>query len=100
MAGQRRLSLTGAGASSLGLFRHFKGIVHFYTEVSDRALELRMPQKKLYCTQVLGASIYQCRFRPPEGMGGVVGRIQSERIDGSRGAANRVYGSETGSPPI
>jgi hypothetical protein len=54
MAGQRRSSLDRRnGKSDFRLFRHFKGIIDLYSQVSDGAFKLRVTKQELDCSQVL-----------------------------------------------
>ena len=46
----------------LGLLRNLEGIVHLYSEIPDRALQLRVPQEELDCTDVLGSLVDQRAF--------------------------------------
>lgn len=48
----------------LRLLSYFKRVVNLNAEVTNSALEFRMPQKKLDSAQVFSPSVDQRRFRP------------------------------------
>jgi hypothetical protein len=51
---------------NLGLFRHFQGIIDFYTQVPYRAFQFGMPQQQLYRPKILCPSINQRGFGAPK----------------------------------
>jgi hypothetical protein len=52
----------------VGLLSHFQGVVHLNAEVTDRALQLRVPEEDLNGPQVLRPAVDQGCLRPPERM--------------------------------
>ena len=64
--------------SDVDLFRYRERVVDLDAEISNGALDLCMPQKELYGSQIAGTSIYQGRFGPTKGMRPEKVRIQSD----------------------
>jgi hypothetical protein len=56
------------GSSDVNLLRYCDGVVDLYAEVSDGALDLRVPQQELHRPQIACAPIDQGRFRASERM--------------------------------
>lgn len=54
--------------SDVNLFCYREGIVYLDDEISNGALDLRMPQKKLHGSQVAGSAVNQGRLGPSKGM--------------------------------
>src|SRR6185437_1029953 len=65
-------------ALHLCLLGDLQRVVHFDAEVTHCALELRVPQEKLYYPEVLRPSVYQRRFRPPQGVRAIGVGIESD----------------------
>ncbi len=59
-------------ASDFGLLRNLQGIIHFYAQVSDRALQPGMTKQQLYRAQVLGASVDERHLGPSHSMGSIL----------------------------
>ena len=52
------------GISDFHLFRYRKRIVHLDAEIPDCAFNLGMAEQELHGSQIAGAPVNQCRFRP------------------------------------
>lgn len=83
-SGLRRLApKAGEAALGLGLLRHLQGILHLDPEVSDRALELGMPEQDLDGPQVLRASVYERRLGPAHAVRSICMAVQPDSGDPS-----------------
>src|SRR5204863_9355512 len=59
------------------LFGHFECVIDLDAEVSNGALELRMTEQELHCTQILRATIDQRGFRASRCMGSIRGGVEA-----------------------
>jgi hypothetical protein len=64
--------------SDVDLFCYRERVVDLDAEISNGALDLRVPQKELHGSQVAGTSIDQGRFGPTKRMRPEKVRIQSD----------------------
>ena len=64
--------------SDVNLFCYREGVVDLDAEIPNGALDLSMPQKELYGSQVAGSAIDQGRLCPAKGMRSEQMRIQSD----------------------
>jgi hypothetical protein len=80
-AGRRQVSPTGTSRLDLGLFCHIKGIINFNAEIADSAFLFRVAEQQLYSAQILGSSINQRCFCPPQRMSAVTRSVQSQRLN-------------------
>src|SRR5204862_2449833 len=60
------------------LFGHFECVIDLDAEVSNGALELRMTEQELHCTQILRAAIDQRGFRASQCMGSIRGGVEAD----------------------
>ena len=63
--------------SDVHLFCYCKCVIDLYSEVADRALDLCVPQQKLYGSQIPGTAIDHRRLGATKGMRSEQVRIQS-----------------------
>ena len=67
--------------SNFRLFGDFKSVVDLDTQVPHGRLQLGVAEQKLHGSEVLGASIDQCRLGSPHRVCAVVCRIKTEFLD-------------------
>ena len=60
------------------LFGHLECVIDPDAEVSNGALELRMTEQELHCTQILRAAIDQRGFRASQCMGSIRGGVEAD----------------------
>lgn len=80
MAGQRPIAARPR-QSHVGLLRHLERIVDLDAEISNRALQLAVPEKQLNRPQILRATVDQRRLGPTHCMRPVGCIVQSDRAD-------------------
>ena len=83
MAGQRPSSsaaATGATKLHLGLLGDLQRVIDLNAKIPDGTLELRVPEQELNRTQILGPPVDQRRLGPPQRMGAVSRRVQTNRV--------------------
>ena len=51
------------GISDINLFRYGQGVIHFDAQISDRALDLRMPEQKLDRPEIASSPVDKGSFR-------------------------------------
>lgn len=65
----------------LSLFRHLKRVVYLDSEISNRALQLRVPQQQLDSAQVLCPTIDERSLCSTHGVCAIRGVIESDRCN-------------------
>ena len=63
------------------MFRDAQGIVDFNAQVPDGALQLGMPEQKLYRPKVAGLSVDMCRLGTPQRVSAVLVWIKTDAGD-------------------
>ena len=85
--------------SDVNLFCYRKGVVDLDAEISNDTLDLSMPQKELYGSQVAGSAIDQGRLGPAQGMRPEQVRVQSDVSDPVRWESGILAGRHMSAPP-
>jgi len=68
------------GSSDINVFSNFKGIVNFYAQTSDGALDLGVTEQQLYRAQVSGPLVYQCRLGSSDRVRTIQAAIQTDAL--------------------
>ena len=63
------------------MFCYRKGVVDLNAEISNGTLDLSMPQKELYGSQVAGSAIDQCRLGSTQGMRSEFALVETDPAD-------------------
>lgn len=76
---ERHLGAASTSPPDLRLFRNFQCVIDLDPEVSHGTFELGMAKQELDGPQVFGSLVDQCRLSPPQAVGTVDRRIESDR---------------------
>lgn len=75
------MSGSASDALHVNLLSDSERVVHFYPEISNRTLDLRMSEQQLDSAEISGLAVDQRRFCPAERMRAVVGWIKPDHCD-------------------
>ncbi len=67
-----------ASGSNIDLLCDLDRVVDLCAKVANRTLDLRMPEQRLYRTEIPSPSVNQHGFHPAEGMGAKTRRIEAD----------------------
>ena len=69
------------GDLDINLFGDGKGIIDINAQVANHALDFRVSAKQLYGAQIARLLVDESRFRPPQPVSAVLGRIKPNASD-------------------